>query len=229
MSDTLLKPKVIQSIHEQIHKNMRAAGQQKRLGPNPTNHPITIHQRGLKRHFKDLLQKCENIAADGGQALPKGRVPKNDLIAGYKEYLKLQGREHAISNLPASFFEDLLRRVPADTTSLDWESFMILVMIEDVALVTTVIESLRRVFSQFDLRGNGYVEFRELRDMIAAVRGAPPAEAELNAKLDYFGADMSMTLSWDEFLLLMYDHGAALNEKVDSVTPLTPSPPQIHH
>lgn len=204
LGGTLIKPKVVAAINGQIRKNMIAGSRQSRRGPNPSNHPMTIRQRALKRTFRDLL------AREGTQE--EGLVPRGCIADGLKESFKLMGRESEAEYRSPAFFERAVARA-GGSDYVSWECFMLLVMLDDVTFSPALVEDLRRVFRHFDSDGAGYLEMRDLADAMAALHGGnPPSPEEVLAKMEAFDGDETMTLSWDEFLLLMYDRGPVVGE-----------------
>ena len=90
---------------------------------------------------------------------------------------------------------------------------MVLVMLEDVSYDNKQVEQLKSIFTKFDTDGGGYVTFSELPDMMAQFHhNVFPTPEEIQAKMLYYAADETMTMTWDEFLLLMYDHGPVVGE-----------------
>ena len=168
--------------------------------------------RALKRHYRDLCAK------DGSK---DGRLPSRYLADGYKELLRLAGRETELANKSPAFFEAFVARAPSDT--VDWEAFMLLVMLDEQVYHEELVETLRAVFRAFDSDGAGYVELSDLGSMMASAYHAIPTDAEVQAKLAFFAADPTMTATWDEFLLMMHDHGPLVGElgSFHTATPLT--------
>ena len=203
LSDTLVKPKVIATIAAQIKRNMYTGARQHRHGPNATNHPVTIRQRALKRFFRAALVK---------EGSPRsGRVPKSYLVEGSKEALRLAGREADIPHRSPAYFEGFTQRAGAAET-VDWEMFAVLVMLEEATYDEAVVEHLRSVFKAFDPDVSGYVELSDMAELMARAYHIQPTPAEAAAKMAFYAADGTMTVTWDEFMLLMYDHGPVVGE-----------------
>jgi Ca2+-binding EF-hand superfamily protein len=205
LSDTLIYPNVQETILNQVRRNIVAESRGQRRGANPSNHPMTIRLRSLKRFFRDALAK-EGITA------PDGRLPKTILLDGLKELMRLTGREVELEqkNSPA-FYERFMRRVSSD--SIDWETLMLVLLCEDVTVNSEAVEDLRAVFHHYDVDNVGYVGYSDLADMMTLLRrGSPPTKEEVQAKMAEFNADDTMTLNWDEFLLLLYDKGPAVGQ-----------------
>ena len=203
LNDTLVLPKVVATINQQLRRNLIIGSRSNRRGPNPSNHPITIRLRSLKRFFREALAKEDNPA--------DGRLPKTIVIDGLKECYKLTGKEQELEHRSAAFFERYLGRVETDT--VDWETFMLIVLLEDVTVNPEAVDELRGVFKHFDVDDAGYVEYGDLKEMMTMLRhGAEPTDAEVLSKIEAHDADELMTMNWDEFLLLMYDKGPVVGE-----------------
>jgi hypothetical protein len=203
LANTLVKPKVIQTIAAQIKRNMYTGARQHRHGPNATNHPVTIRQRALKRFFRSALAK---------EGSPRNsRVSKMYLVEGCKESMRLAGRDAEIPHKSPAFFDSYVQRAGAADT-VDWEMFSVLVMLDEATYDAAVVEHLRGVFAQFDPDGSGYVELSDMEELMAQAYHITPSAVEVAAKMAFFAADGTMTVTWDEFLLLMYDHGPVIGE-----------------
>ena len=154
LSATSIMPSVLESIHAQLRRNAALFGSRRRTQvPTPCSHPITIRQRALKRFFREMLVQEKT----SGEALPR-----RYLADGLKEYWKLSGRESKINQRTTEFFDSLLKRAPSD--AIEWEAFMILIMVEGVEYNSQLVQHLRDAFNQFDVDGAGYVEVSDLRD-----------------------------------------------------------------
>ena len=218
LDQTLIKDGVVEAINAQLRKNAALGMRKTRRGANPSNHPTTIRQRALKRFFKQVCTRGEKGAED--------TVPRTMLAEGVKEMWKISGRESEIQQRLPSYFEAVNQRAPSD--QIDWETFMILVMLENVKYNGRMVAHLKGVFKSFDVDGSGYVEARDLSDIITAVNGGSPVAAvEVQSKLAAYDLDDSMTLTWDELLLLLYDSGPVVGDlsTIHTRTPLPPSKP----
>ena len=208
VAGTALKPKVMDTIAAQLRKNAMSGSRPARRGHVPTNHPLSVRQRSLKRFFREAAAK----EAGGHQhvgAGREGRAARAVLAEGYRELLRLSGRETDIAKKPPAFFDAFVRRASGDT--VDWEEFMLLVMLEDVTFDARQVEHLRTVFAHFDSDQGGYVLVADLPEaMSLAYGGVVPRPEEVAAMRDFYQADDTMTLSWDEMLLMFYDHGPSI-------------------
>lgn len=217
LSDTAIPQGIVEAIQAQVAKNASLGGRKQRRGPNPCNHPTTIRQRALKRYFNEISGK-------------KDTVPRSRLSDGLKEMWKISGREREITQRTPLFYENFNKRAPND--EVDWETFLILVMLEDVQCNEAFVGKLRHIFQQFDIDCGGFVEVRELKAMMTLLSPTltPPSAEELKLKLHFYDLDEQMTLTWDEFLLLMYDHGPVVGAKAEMTrTPLPPVPYSLHN
>lgn len=219
LDDTLIKPKVVDSITQQIRRNAFSGNKHHRRGPSATNHPTTVRMRALRRLFRDACQR---------EGSKDGRLPRQCLVEGYLELLRLSGREHEKNQRSPAFFEAFAKRAKTDT--VDWEQFMLLVMLEDATFEPSLVEQLRGVFNQYDPDGAGYVELCDLEGILQAVTGSTPTAAEVQSKLAFYAADATMTVTWEEFLLLMYDRGPVVGESASfaSQTPMKRAKPTHH-
>ena len=214
-------PSVLESIHAQLRRNAALFGSRRRTQvPTPCSHPITIRQRALKRFFREMLVQEKT----SGEALPR-----RYLADGLKEYWKLSGRESKINQRTTEFFDSLLKRAPSD--AIEWEAFMILIMVEGVEYNSQLVQHLRDAFNQFDADGAGHVEVSDLRDILTMIgNGVAPSNDAVAAKMSFYDLSPKMSIRWDEFLLLMYDRGAVVGEVISQTarTPLLRETP-IHH
>jgi hypothetical protein len=218
LHQTLIKDGVVEAINAQLRKNAALGLRKQRRGANPSNHPTTIRQRALKRFFKQVCTRGEKGSED--------TVPRAMLAEGVKEMWKISGREGEIQQRLPSYFDAVNQRAPAD--HIDWETFMILVMMENVRYNQRMVSQLRALFKQFDVDGSGYVEAGDLGEMMRMLSGGAVVEpAEVRSKMAAFDLDESMTLSWDELLLLLFDSGPVVGDlpTIHTRTPMPPSKP----
>jgi Ca2+-binding EF-hand superfamily protein len=218
LTQTLIKPAIVEAITTQIRRNLHSGNRQHRRGPHATNHPLAIRQRALKRFYRDAVTR---------EGASDGRLPKMFLADGYKEMLRLAGREKEIDQRSPNFFAGFVQRCPSET--LDWEVFMLLIMIEEIIIDSSLIEHLRQAFHAFDSDGAGYVELADMKAIITMTTGLEPSDADIAAKLSFYAADSSMTVTWDEFLLFMYDRGPVIGEQSASLANTTLKRPKAHH
>lgn len=198
LAGTAMTPPVMEAIQHQVLTNASMGMRRQRRGPNPCNHPTTIRQRALKRYFHEIADATEH-------------VHRSKLPDGLREMWQMSGRE-STQRTPL-FFDSFSRRAPHD--AVNWETFLILVMLEDVLFNESFVQRLRTVFDQFDVDHGGYVDAREMKAMMTAVSPTQtsPPDDEVRRKMALYDLDETMTLNWDEFLLLMYDQGPVLGEK----------------
>jgi Ca2+-binding EF-hand superfamily protein len=218
ISHTLIKPAVADGISAQIRRNSLAGSRHHRRGPKSTNHPLVIRQRALKRFFREALAR---------DSTSDSRLPRSFLAEGYKEMLRLSGREKEVDQRSPNFFTAFVNRCPSET--IDWELFMLLVMIEEPAVDSALIEKLRKVFDDFDPDSCGYVELADVKHILQAVNETEPSESEVDSKLAFYAADTSMTVTWDEFLLLMYDRGPVVGETTATMSATPMTKPKAQH
>lgn len=219
LGSTSIPPNVAEAIGAQALKNASLGACRTRNGINPCNHPTTIRQRALKRYFHDTLAR-ERQQGD------TPTVPKGRLAEGLKELWRISGREREVTQRTPLFYENFVNRASQD--DVGWDEFFLLIMLEDVRFNKEFVDRLKAVFEQFDIDSGGYVEVRALRSLMTALSPtqSPPSAEELQAKMRFYDLDDNMTLGWDEFLLLMYDHGPVVGAKGElSQTPL----PAVSH
>eukprot|EP00756_Hemistasia_phaeocysticola_P028325 Hpha_TRINITY_DN16169_c1_g8::TRINITY_DN16169_c1_g8_i1::g.4825::m.4825 len=218
LEGTLLKEGVMESIRNRIGQNQALQAKQKSKGPNPTNHPITIRMRALKRLFSEL------VAREGTQA---GLVPKRCIVEGYKENMRMQSRESDLERLSVTFYEELKRRCNADEQGMiDWETFLVVSMVEDVGFSAEEIEAIKRAFKHYDLDQSGFIDMFELRAVIQAVTDQTPSDQFVRDKLRMYDADGSNTITVDEFIIMMVDKGPQLGSM--TLVPHAPVPQKSH-
>jgi Ca2+-binding EF-hand superfamily protein len=215
LAGTSIAPQIVEAIRIQTIRNSASSGRRTRKTPNPCNHPITIRQRTLKRFFNDI-------------AKGSGTVPSSALAEGLKEMWRISGREQEIAQCTSNFFELFNQRALSER--IGWEPFMLLIMTES-QYNRAFVDALKRVFDEFDTDALGFVEVRELKDMMeqADPHRTPPTAAELNARKSFYDLDDSMTLNWDEFLLLMYDHGPLMGTAMEFTKTPHPPVPRAYH
>lgn len=217
--DTQLKPKVLEIIAAQLRINAgsnNAAGDSGTPTANasaaassrvgglsghvPTNHPTSVRQRALKRHYRD---QAALLVGGHANVTRETRVPRAALIEGHKELQRLSGKDTEPKS--AAFYDNLSRRARGET--VDWEEYCLLLMLDDIVLDAKSVESLRAVFAKFDPHHAGHVAVSDLAAIMQSAYGSAPTPTEVAAMKAFYSADDTMTLTWDEFLLLMYDHG----------------------
>lgn len=215
--NTLLRQNIIDLIQIQVRRNIAFQHRSRRRGPNPSNHPITIRLRSLKRFFNEVS------AREGSD----GRIPSSYIIDGVREMWKLTGREEELKQRPPHFYEKLATRAPSST--VNWEIFMLLVMGEDVVYNAEYVSRVRYVFNAFDADASGYVETRDLAEILTCLNnGKPPTDEQVQVKRDLLDLDDEMSIGWDEFLLMIYDLGALKGVHLNAIdTPLLVETPVV--
>jgi hypothetical protein len=221
---TSILPNVTEAISAQALKNASLGASRTRNGINPCNHPTTIRQRAMRRYFYDVAARGGKQQGDVGLT-----VPKSLLADGLKELWKISGREREITQRTPLFYENFVNRASQDT--ITWEEFFLVIMLEDVKFNEGFVDRIKAVFDQFDVDGCGYVEARALRGMMTMLSPTqtPPTAEELQSKMRYYDLDSNMTLGWDEFLLLMYDHGPVVGSKGEMTQTPLPLVAHAHH
>eukprot|EP01062_Namystynia_karyoxenos_P066070 TRINITY_DN60088_c0_g1_i1.p1 TRINITY_DN60088_c0_g1~~TRINITY_DN60088_c0_g1_i1.p1 ORF type:complete len:371 (+),score=91.94 TRINITY_DN60088_c0_g1_i1:80-1192(+) len=210
---TFLKPNIIETIQAQTQRNRELQAKRKAKGPNPTNHPLTIRMRALKRLFHDL------VVQEG----TNGRIPKRCIVDAYKENMRMQSREAELEQHSVAFYEELKRRCNADEEGLiGWETFLVVSMIDDVGFQQGEIDRIKETFHRFDADGNGYIDLFELRTLLTEATGQPPTEEYVKEKMTMFDADGSHTITLDEFIVMTVDRGPTAG----GVTLVPQAPPQ---
>eukprot|EP00759_Apiculatamorpha_spiralis_P050264 PhF_6_TR4540/c0_g1_i1/m.6389 len=196
---TMLKTKVTDAIIARCRLNL-TEGNAPRRQAKPTNHQIAIHIRALKRTYREL-------------SVADGSVSKRAVIQGFKEYLKLKGQEVLIKELPVEAFEEVVRRTRCEGAegtqegTIDWECYMLSVLTTQ-PYDSTAVANLRKVFQLYDVDGVGFVDAADMKQMLTVYCGnkGVPTDAEVKQRLDLLDADATMTLSWEEFLYIMWIH-----------------------
>eukprot|EP00744_Colponema_vietnamica_P018596 GILI01026246.1.p1 GENE.GILI01026246.1~~GILI01026246.1.p1 ORF type:complete len:368 (+),score=36.10 GILI01026246.1:23-1126(+) len=218
LCDTLLKPTIVNLIDVQTRRNIALQNRNNRRGPNPSNHPITIRLRSLKRFFNDVLAR-EGV---------DGKIASSYIVDGVREMWKLTGREDELKQRPPQFFEKLATRAPSST--INWEVFMLLVMGEDIVYHSEYVSKVRFVFNAFDADASGYIEAKDLGEIIMCLSdGRPPPADQVAQKKAFLDLDDTMSVGWDEFLLMVYDLGAIAGTTLNNTaTPLSIAQPLTH-
>eukprot|EP00659_Diplonema_papillatum_P008299 gene8299-12812_t len=197
---TFLKPKITNDICMQAERNQAIKAKKQLTGANPTNHPLAIRIRALKRMFQDMVDR------EGTD----DKVPKRCAVEGYKENMRMQSRENELDAHSVAFYEDLKRRCNADEMGLiTWETFLIVGMIDDVGYNDEEVAVVRKIFEKYDTDRNGYIDLKELGNMIMDFNQSPrpPTTREVQERMNLFDADHSNTLTFDEFIIMMIDKG----------------------
>ncbi|ESL08989.1 hypothetical protein TRSC58_03298 [Trypanosoma rangeli SC58] len=206
---TAIPTRVAEAVFEQTRRNCVLASQTVGRMPKPTNHPVAIRLRTMKRFF---MERQEN-----------GTVPASVLAEGFREHLSILGQERDIGNYTPDFYEKLCQGLPQDR--IPWEAFIITLQLDGSIYDADLVKKVQRVFLEFNLEPtagtNGFVEVRDLAVMFTRLYGEPPTSAELANMYASLGLDDTMTLHWDEFLPLMYIRGPKENS-LASAWQLTP-------
>eukprot|EP00758_Cryptobia_borreli_P004041 Tbor_TRINITY_DN4144_c0_g1::TRINITY_DN4144_c0_g1_i1::g.26525::m.26525 len=214
ISDTLIKPKLAEYIDIQTRLNVALRNRQSKKEPNACNHAIIIRQRALKRLFNEILETERNATNSN---VKEDRVPKRYIVDGIKEEWRLCGREAEIKQKSSRYFEDAINRAPLDMIS--WDVFMLLSMSEDVVYNSEYVAKLRYVFQVFDIDGGGYIEAKDLHAIFACLnKGVALTSEEISTRKAFYDLDDTMSLRWDEFLLMMYDLGPVNGQPLNAAT-----------
>ena len=199
LEGTFLKPNILASVSAQTKWNQAEKARKRAIEANPTNHPIAIRLRALRRLFNEIAER------EG----EKGRIPKRCAAEGYKENMRMQSREAELEKHSIAFYEELKRRCNADAMGLiDWDTFMIVSMVDDIWFDNVEVSHIKTVFQRYDEDGNGYIDLAELKEVVKDVFAhAQPSDELVQEKMKIFDADGSNTLTLDEFLIMMVDKG----------------------
>eukprot|EP00658_Telonema_sp_P-2_P009535 TRINITY_DN1355_c0_g1_i2.p1 TRINITY_DN1355_c0_g1~~TRINITY_DN1355_c0_g1_i2.p1 ORF type:complete len:235 (+),score=54.23 TRINITY_DN1355_c0_g1_i2:92-796(+) len=180
----------------QTRRNACTRDRHARRGANPSNHPLTLKQRALKRFFTE----CCNALGVQNAKLPKQYIEK-----GVKEVLRLSGRDEDANQYPTAVYSSIVSKAP--TEEVGWDTFMLLSMCDNATMDSGVISKLRFIFDAFDIGHVDYVDAKDLVDMMTCMHnGVAPTPEEVATKKAYFDLDDTMTIHWDEFLLMLYDN-----------------------
>ena len=219
MEGTFLKPNIIETIKNHTRKNQAAKARKKVTGANPTNHPLAIRIRALKRMYNELVTR------EGTE----GKIPKRCAIEGYKENMRMQSRENELDSRSVAFYEGLKKRCNADLMGLiTWEAFLVISMVDDIAFSDSEILKIKEIFYLYDSDSNGFIDLQELKAMITSISGIAPSDEYALEKLTLFDADGSNTLTLNEFVIMMVDKGPQQNSS--TLVPLFPrQQPRVRH
>jgi hypothetical protein len=215
VTETLFQPKVTQAILAQVRRNIAGSTgkeQKKRSqASSPINHARAVRIRALKRLFRDLVSKKGNPADQ--------KVPRECVIEGLRAQANLSGRERELEQRGGEYLKAIVSRAPAD--HIDWEAFLLVVLFPEIPFRKEHVDSLRKLFNSVNSDGSGYVFVSEIPAMLAAVLGHPPTPEEVHSKMAYFGLsqdDNVTTMTFDEFLVLVCEHGPEIGEHLTNVT-----------
>eukprot|EP01060_Flectonema_neradi_P015263 TRINITY_DN21924_c0_g1_i1.p1 TRINITY_DN21924_c0_g1~~TRINITY_DN21924_c0_g1_i1.p1 ORF type:complete len:372 (+),score=58.75 TRINITY_DN21924_c0_g1_i1:915-2030(+) len=205
MDGTFLKPNIIETIKGHTRKNQAAKARKKVTGANPTNHPLAIRIRALKRMYNELVTR------EGAE----GKIPKRCAIEGYKENMRMQSRENELDSHSVAFYESLKKRCNADQMGLiNWETFLVIAMVDDIGYSEAEVQRIKETFTTYDTDSNGFIDLQELKTMISSISGITPSDEYVLEKMTLFDADGSSTLTLDEFIVLMIDKGPQLHSSM---------------
>eukprot|EP01006_Ploeotia_vitrea_P017332 TRINITY_DN48430_c0_g1_i1.p1 TRINITY_DN48430_c0_g1~~TRINITY_DN48430_c0_g1_i1.p1 ORF type:complete len:370 (-),score=9.14 TRINITY_DN48430_c0_g1_i1:130-1239(-) len=218
MTDTHIKPSIIDTILKRIDQN-QFEQREKDQRPKATSSSMVARLRALKRLFEGISVREDN---------PQAKIHKRNIMLGYKENIKLQTGEDDCWRTP-EFWHELQQRCNADQYGLiDWETFLLISMCDDVSYDGRDVERLKREFMHWDKDNNGHIDLLELKEMMLHLNGGiAPTNQEVAEKLQMYDADDSNTITWDEFCLMMYEwlQGAPALGSF-SRAPATPQPIQ---
>ncbi|KAG8344563.1 leucine rich repeat [Trypanosoma vivax] len=208
--ETAVPLEVSETIFKNTRRNCALAYQASGLPPKATSHPTAIHLRAMKRFFMDMQKD--------------GTVHRSMLAEGYKERLRILGQEHSIASCSDTFFEEFCNRVPMEW--IPWEAFVITVKLDGAVYDEEMVKNLRRVFLEFNvmplLGVEGFVMVRDLAAVYTRLYGMRPTQEVMDDTYGVLGLDDTMTLHWDEFLVVL-SSSVVRNNKYSMHLDLTPS------
>eukprot|EP01012_Entosiphon_sulcatum_P064292 TRINITY_DN93077_c0_g1_i1.p1 TRINITY_DN93077_c0_g1~~TRINITY_DN93077_c0_g1_i1.p1 ORF type:complete len:358 (-),score=55.67 TRINITY_DN93077_c0_g1_i1:83-1156(-) len=195
MDDTHIKPSIIETIQKKAQQNQTVSKRppQDQKG-KPSQSSISTRLRALKKIFQEIAKR-ENLG---------GKVHKKNVALGYEENMRLKG---LTPNLKPSDIQQLQQRCNADSHGfIDWEAFLLISLSDDISYDANDVRRLHAEFDKWDANKNGQIEPRELRTMMANLNGGDaPREEDIQQLLRTYDSDNSNSLSWDEFLIMMYE------------------------
>lgn len=192
----------------------------------PSEHPSAIHHRALHRFFN--------------QVQINGTVPASFLVDGFNERMHILGRQRELSSVDEAFYEALQARAPMP--HLPWEAFIVLLVIDGAQYNEELAVALRGVFEEFNLdppsaggqlvEDDGFVAVSELPAMFERLFSTPLSAKDAALLKEPLGLTEDMTMSWDEFFLIMYPRAARVGRKIVGMSQ-TPLPhvvgPVLHY
>ena len=146
-------------------------------------------------------------------------MPRECVIEGIRALANLSGRERDIEQRGPEYLKAVANRAPAD--NIDWEAFLLVVLFPEIPFRKEHVDSLRKLFHSVNTDGSGYVFVNEIPSMLAAVLGHPPTPEEVQSKMAYFGLSLDdniTTMTFDEFLVLVSEHGPEVGEHLTNIT-----------
>ncbi|KAH9601118.1 hypothetical protein LSM04_001745 [Trypanosoma melophagium] len=192
---TALPQPVAEAVFEQTRRNCVLAFHASGSTPRPSIHPAVIHLRAMKRYFKEVQQN--------------GTVPAAALVDGLRERMRILGQERDFGAFTDDFFEQLRARAPQEL--ITWEMFIVLLRLDGTEYDDVLIKKLQRVFMEFNMEPSagmeGFIEARDLAAVHARLYGEPVSSEEAKHLCSLIGVDETMTIHWDEFLMIMYVRG----------------------
>jgi hypothetical protein len=190
MQGTFIKPEIVETINKKI-ENRKIIGA---LNQRPASSVARI--RALKKLFASIC------ATDG----TGDKVYKKNIIRGFKENLLLQGEaEQAVRG--TDFWVELQRRCNTDSNGMiDWETFLLVSMCNDVSIHPEDISRLRGEYKFWDKNHNGFIELSELKSLMTHINGSVPSNQEVVDKMMQFSdAEDEGQINWDDFIFMMYE------------------------
>ncbi|ORC89074.1 putative calpain-like cysteine peptidase [Trypanosoma theileri] len=192
---TSLPQPVAESVFEQTRRNCVLAFHASGGTPKPSVHPEVIHLRAMKRYFVEIQQN--------------GTVPASALVDGLRERMRILGHERDFGTFTEEFLEQLKARAPQER--LTWEMFIVLLRLDGSEYDDILIKKLQRVFLEFNMEPSegmeGFIEARDLAAIHARLYGEPISSEEVKHLCSRIGLDETMTIQWDEFMMIMYIRG----------------------
>ncbi|CCW59793.1 unnamed protein product [Phytomonas sp. EM1] len=195
---TAIPPSVAQGIFQQTRRNAVAMFVAQGGCRNPGDHAQLIKLRAIQRFFEAMQGEDRCIAKDA-------------LESGFKERLRIEGKDLTAYDYTADFMASLNEREPPERVS--WDAFIVLVMLEGVKYSSTLVSALRKVFLEFDvcylkavdaIGVNGYVEVRSFADIYVRLYEQKPEEEDITYLQDLLGLTNGQTVDWSEFLYIWY-------------------------
>lgn len=208
-----------EAIFFQTRQNAAAVFAAKGMIAKPADHPNVIHLRAMKRFFMEIQEN--------------GTVPSSALAEGFKEQLRIMGRQRDAGKYTDTFYETLIRR--ATTPRLDWNAFAVVLFIDGMYDQATC-DSLYRIFLEFNVdpsltKREAMVEVQDFPYIHQRIYNSVLDPADLTFYMMRLGLDITMTISWDEFLIVFFPRapGAGMKPLGLLSTPLDTPDALLHH
>ncbi|EPY26777.1 hypothetical protein STCU_06084 [Strigomonas culicis] len=170
---------------------------------NPSGHPAAIRLRAMKRFFFDMSHGSGKV--DSAVAVREG----------VRERQRVLGKSRELALYKEAYYESLLLKAPSKM--MNWDTFVVLVLMQCSEYLDDIISALHRVFSEFQVGsdrtqelGDAQVEVRCYASIYVRLYHALPSDQTLAFLKKRLDLEDDMTVNWDDFLFCFYNAGPSV-------------------